>query len=106
MGIRESMESVLNELLAVIRRFYPTATVKEIKIGKKKIRVYGTDDRMWFKLILYPENGLLRVYSNSRTIEFSLKNHWRKVRSVNGRAEKSLQEKNYSGYRSPGKPHR
>jgi hypothetical protein len=100
------LDEVLKELLTIIRQSYPNATVKEIKIGKKKIRVYGADDRIWFKLILYPEKGLLRVYSNSRTIEFGLKNYWRKVRARNGGAEEGLQEKDYSSNRPSWKHYR
>ncbi len=73
------MMDVLEEALKTIRSIYPQATVKEIKAGRRKIRVYGQAEGIWFKITIDTLERRLRVYSNSKTIERMVRKKWREL---------------------------
>jgi len=63
--------SLEREILRTIKKYYGSVEIKYVKIGKNRITIYGKADNHWFKVIV-KGNGQTRVYSSSRTIEYSL----------------------------------
>ncbi len=68
--------SLEREILRTIRKYYGSVELKHMKIGRNKITIYGRADNHWFKVIVKID-GQTRVYSSSKTIEYSLIKHLR-----------------------------
>ncbi len=70
--MKEILERI-GKSIVKLRSIYPDALIKEIKIGKTKIRAYGEAGGNWFKIIYDTRDDKVRVHSSSRTIEYLIK---------------------------------
>ena len=65
------LDDLLDVVIRTVKKYYPEARLTEVRVGKGRVRVYGRAGRIWFKVVSTRRG--LRVYSNSRTLEFALK---------------------------------
>uniref|UniRef100_A0A7J3ZJJ0 Uncharacterized protein n=1 Tax=Fervidicoccus fontis TaxID=683846 RepID=A0A7J3ZJJ0_9CREN len=67
-----NLDDIVKKMVLEARRLYPNATIKEVKVHKSKVVLFGRAGRNWFKAVIY-KNGRVFAYSSSQSLEFKLK---------------------------------